>query len=187
MSDEMALPAVKKTPRPAAPHQKDFVLNKANRKRALLFAQGNADVHPKGYTPTFVCRMDNSWLETKHDWIQWAFPTTTGSKYNGTAPVVAADEIAIMRTSGYQLTMKRLIARMKVFYHQTDAWKSVHDHNHLRITRILESTKLLCSPEVAWSFYWFILSRVAEDPRPFIVNPETRAIWAKVMDGHPER
>ncbi len=56
-----------------------------------------------------------------------------------------------------------------------------HDHNHLRITRILTSLRDLVGPEEARDFHERItaLNRAAGSP----VNPESLDYWRRAVDG----
>jgi len=49
---------------------------------------------------------------------------------------------------------------MQEFYRDNDIWLQPNDHNHLRITRIIKSIKLLNTIDNAKEFYDFIIDRV---------------------------
>ena len=112
-------------------------------------------------------------LEPTHDYIQWLFPLRERSGFNATAPVL--DDAAIaeflarpelrekVRTSFvrmllfYGFTLKdepRLrVVRASSFSERAQVWLNWSNHNHLRITRILKSLKLLGLGEEADAFF----------------------------------
>ena len=71
------------------------------------------------------------------------------------------EEIELLRKDHHvQENMIKALVRMEDFYRDNDFWLQPNDHNHLRITRIIKSIKLLNSPDNAKEFYEFILDRV---------------------------
>ena len=42
-----------------------------------------------GYTLEYILGQSDSWLEQKHDYIQWLFPTAKSSCFNPKAPVIS--------------------------------------------------------------------------------------------------
>ena len=60
------------------------------------------------------------------------------------------------------------------FLSRNDSWQKGHDHNQLRITRVIESLRLLVSDEAADEFYKAIL-RLVKDLT--ILNPTTLKFW----------
>ena len=63
------------------------------------------------------------------------------------------------------------------FYRARDHWLRSHDHNHLRITRIIRSLRLLAGEAPADAFRSAILARVAEGGG--CVNRATLDYWAQ--------
>ena len=60
------------------------------------------------------------------------------------------------------------------FLGRNDTWLKGYDHNQLRITRVIESLRLLVSDEAADEFLKAIL-RLVKDPA--ILNPSTIKFW----------
>jgi hypothetical protein len=117
-------------------------------------------------------------LEEVHDYIQWLFPLPTRSAAQPGAPVLTQAEIDAIRTDPRALdTIRKAIERMLQFYKETNWWLTSHDHNHLRITRIIHSVKLLVGAEEAQRFHKDILALdyVAGCP----VNTRSLSFWAK--------
>jgi hypothetical protein len=63
------------------------------------------------------------------------------------------------------------------FYRSTEWWLTGYDHNHLRITRILHSLKLLVGPEAARSFHNAVLAMHEAAGAP--VNARSLHYWAE--------
>ena len=99
-----------------------------------------------------VLGMDNVALERTHDFIQWLFPLPEPS-----AAVPAATD------------------RMEAFYRGTRDWLRPHDHNHLRITRIIRSLRLLRGDGEADAFRDAILFLVEAARAP--VSARSRGYW----------
>ena len=60
------------------------------------------------------------------------------------------------------------------FLGRNKSWTSGYDHNQLRITRAIESLRLLVSDEAANEFFQSILSRGKD---PAAINPTTIKFW----------
>ena len=106
-------------------------------------------------------------LEDVHDYIQWLFPLKEESAFNFYAPVVTITDIDIFRSNskvreklllsftklldfyGFELFVENevpIIIKSNRFGQKSKNWLTRHNHNFLRITRILKSLVLLgCS------------------------------------------
>jgi hypothetical protein len=104
-------------------------------------------------------------LEIVHDYIQWLFPLPKPSAYNPEAPLLTPRTALAFRTSeelrgrlsrsielmlrfyGFETARAAdgglRIGQTKEFSERSRNWITPHNHNHLRLTRILESTRLL--------------------------------------------
>lgn len=124
-------------------------------------------------------RKDHDWLEETHDYIQWAFPLPVVSRYNPTAPRLRADEPGLIGSMpSVEVNFRRNLTMMSKFYDDRLDWTRSHDHNHLRITRILKSTRLLLPRSgLDMKFYAMIVLRA----RSGSVNAETISIWTDVV------
>jgi Opioid growth factor receptor (OGFr) conserved region len=117
-------------------------------------------------------------LEAVHDYIQWLFPLPTRSAAQPHSPILTPIEIAAIRAHPRAVaTLKVATERMLRFYRETQWWLTSHDHNHLRITRILHSLRLLVGPDEAKAFYdaIFALNEAAGAP----VNTRSLHYWAE--------
>lgn len=142
-------------------------------------------------------------LERTHDYIQWLFPLKERSGFNPHAPVL--DEKAIgefrrrpelrkkLHTSFvrmllfYGFTLKDgtplQVVRASSFADRSQVWLSWMNHNHLRITRILKSLKLLGLGEEADAFFASLTDLYdAETAQPRQrISPETFEYWREAV------
>jgi hypothetical protein len=107
---------------------------------------------------------DDTRLEAVHDYIQWLFPLRERSAFNPAAPVLTPATIAAFLTDRVlHDRLRRSFERMLRFYGlrmtgeagtrrvepaadfpaRGRTWLQPADHNHLRLTRILASVRLL--------------------------------------------
>ncbi|MBX9617329.1 MAG: hypothetical protein K2X25_17185 [Caulobacteraceae bacterium] len=120
--------------------------------------------------------MDDRALEQTHDFIQWLFPLATRSGAQPDAPVLSEDEVeAIRKSSLARAALAAGTDRMTIFFLRNGHWLTASDHNHLRITRIIKSLRLLRDDEAADAFRNLILARVAEAGAP--VGAPTLGFW----------
>ncbi len=112
-----------------------------------------------------------------HDFIQWLFPLPEPSRAFHAAPVMSQEDLAIMRAS--DICQARLLAahgRMTRFLTDNPVWLRPHDHNHLRITRMIRSTRLIAGDEAADRLRTFILDHTHSNAAE--INPTTLVFWA---------
>jgi len=140
----------------------------------------NAGTDGRGRTVEDVLALSDDALEHIHDYIQWLFPLPTKSMAQPAAPVLSQAEIAAIQADERALAnLRKAAQRMREFYDRTDAWLSRHDHNHLRISRILQSLRLLAGEEEARAFYDAILTRHTAAGAP--VDPRNLGYWERAM------
>ncbi len=123
-----------------------------------------------------VVAMTDQQIETTHDFIQWLFPLTEPSGANRRAPVLTDADVAAIHDSGLaQISLAAGTDRMAAFYQSNDHWLVAQDHNHLRITRIIKSLRLLRGPGEAGDFRHLILRLDERAGRP--VSMGSRQHW----------
>lgn len=122
------------------------------------FFAGGAD--DDGRTLEEIVGWDDARLEMVHDYIQWVFPLPERSGANPWAPVLDAATIATIRGNAeMQARLRAAFDRMLTFYGfaQEDGavvedsrigtasrnWLHAGNHNHLRVTRMLRSLRVL--------------------------------------------
>ncbi|HEX2529454.1 MAG TPA: opioid growth factor receptor-related protein [Geminicoccus sp.] len=135
----------------------------------------------KGRTLYDVLDLPNVPLEYIHDYIQWLFPLPVPSSAQPTAPVLTEAEIQAIRIDPRcQANLDRAGQRMLAFYRQTRGWLRKSDHNHLRITRIIQSLRLLVGDEAAQAFHDEVVALVEEAGAP--VDPANQRYWTRALE-----
>lgn len=143
--------------------------------RAFLEGRGRDGA---GRTFEAVIALDDAAMEANHDFIQWLFPLTEPSRAVPGSPVLSPDDLAALRASpAAQANLQRAVSRMGRFYADTGAWLGPHDHNHLRISRIIRSLRLLQGDAAANAFRQRILE--AQAARGGRINAQSLAFWAR--------
>ncbi|SFS50537.1 opioid growth factor receptor-related protein [Brevundimonas viscosa] len=143
--------------------------------RVLAFLEGEG-VDGRGRTLFEVLALDDASLERHHDFIQWLFPLDEPSAAVPDAPVLDAAAVEAVRASTLaQCALAAATDRMDRFYRRTDQWLRPNDHNHLRITRIIRSLRLLSGDAAADAFRDAIQWRVAATRAP--VSARSRGYW----------
>jgi hypothetical protein len=121
-----------------------------------------------------VLAFNDAELERHHDFIQWLFPLAEASAAVPGSPILTPADIAALKASAEaQSNLAAASTRMARFYEENDHWLRPSDHNHLRITRIIKSLRLLCGPAPADAFRGRILIRTEGTP----VSATSRRYW----------
>jgi hypothetical protein len=121
-----------------------------------------------------VVGFDNRALESHHDYIQWLFPLDEPSRAVPGSPVLDHAALAALRNSEQARRRQHEAAqRMLEFYAATSHWKQVFDHNHLRITRIIKSLRLVSGDAEADEFKARIIELAGDAP----IDPTARRFW----------
>jgi hypothetical protein len=127
-----------------------------------------------------VLAFGNDRIEGVHDFIQWLFPLAEPSLAVPGAPVLGLEEADAIRGDPQALEGFRAgLARMARFYTETDHWLTGHDHNHLRISRIIAATRNLLGHEAAAAFHAKITARNEAAGRP--INPTSLRYWERAL------
>lgn len=129
-----------------------------------------------------ILSMSHEEIEYTHDFIQWAFPTVNQSPIVPEAPVLTARDLELLKDSVMARTRCRaLLTLMSTFYIENDHWLTLSDHNHKRISRIIESVKLTLGDKPARVFYNMVMQRnlVAGSP----INESTLEYWDYALNG----
>ena len=101
-----------------------------------------------------VLAFDDVALERHHDFIQWLFPLPEPSRAVPGSPVLTEeDRIAISGSSRALANLAAAAERLSDFYDRTDDWLQPYDHNHLRISRIIRSLRILIGDTAADRFH----------------------------------
>jgi hypothetical protein len=164
----------------------------------VRFYSGGTDT--SGRTLREILAWTDGTLEEAHDYIQWVFPTAQPSAVNPSAPLVTGET---MRAFGSDPDLRKAMldafTRMLAFYglrRETDdtgaarvsmdearfpqraqTWLTPQNHNHLRLTRIMQSLSTLGLRREAAALQRCLLHDVAEGPGADRISPATLRFW----------
>lgn len=126
--------------------------------------------------------MSDKTLEHIHDYIQWAFPTRQPSQCQAAnAPLLNDEAVELMKNDTRAMgNYYAMFARMMSFYVDSKHWLVEHDHNHLRITRIIESSGEIFGVGTAEYFLRTMLRLNTDAGCP--INEDSIAFWLRAMD-----
>lgn len=159
----------------------------------VAFYSGGRDA--AGRTLEQVLAWEDDLIEGVHDYIQWLFPTRQPSGVNPLAPVVTDDTAReFHRDSQLRARMRAALNRMLVFYGLRQGkdrieidpsrfpmrgrvWLRPGNHNHLRLTRILDSLATLGLVDEARALQQCLLNEVCTAPNGDAISARTREFW----------
>jgi opioid growth factor receptor-like protein len=165
----------------------------------VAFYQGGRDA--EGRTLADILSWDDDRLEAVHDYIQWVFPTRQPSGVNRLAPLVTdataaafAGDVALR--DRLRLALDRMLAfyglRRKVRRIEIDpsrlalrsrVWLRPGNHNHLRLTRIMQSLAALGVGDDARALQRCLLEDVCGGPEGDNVSRRTQGFWTNALTG----
>jgi hypothetical protein len=148
-----------------------------------------------------ILRFDDERLEDVHDFIQWLFPLRESSGANPGAPRL--DEVAIEAfhtRPALRAALRRALDRMLAFYGfvwETDrivrgpaftersGWLEPGNHNHLRLTRIMQALRVLGEPQRAQALYDVLAEIYREDRHNGRqrISERTFEFWTDAVSG----
>ncbi len=166
----------------------------------VAFYSGGQD--DRGRTLEEILAWDNARLESVHDYIQWLFPTRQPSGVNPAAPVVT-DETSRAFSEDVHLRQRlhRASERMLRFYglraaadrsiepdperfeRRARIWLHPGNHNHLRLTRMMESLAALGLHAEARALQRCLIDRIA--PMYGRVSKTTLDFWKRAGGRRP--
>jgi hypothetical protein len=114
--------------------------------------------------------------ETTHDFIQWLFPLDEPSRSVMSTPVLNELDIEEIRQS--ELAQQNLVKSASWFLgflERNDHWITKYDHNHLRITRVIKSLRLLASDEAADTFRDKVLALAGDNLN--LIDQKAKGFW----------
>ncbi|MEO6446379.1 MAG: opioid growth factor receptor-related protein [Gemmatimonadaceae bacterium] len=167
----------------------------------VRFYSGGTD--HRGRTVVQILEWPDDTLEVVHDYIQWLFPTIAPSAVNRHAPLVTPATVAAFSGRLELRDALRLsLDRMLTFYglcrqtaarpvriamdegriqNRVEQWLWPGDHNHLRLTRIMQSLASLGLPEEASALQRCLLSDIADGPGRDRITPDTLDHWSQAL------
>ena len=161
----------------------------------VAFYSGGQDA--AGRTLAGILAWNDERLEAVHDYIQWVFPTRQPSGVNPLAPLVTDATVrAFTEDAALRARVRQALDRMLTFYGLTwrgsivaidesrfparaRVWLSPGNHNHLRLTRILDSVSTLGLIAEARALQRCLLQDVCSSPGGRAVSPRTADFWRR--------
>ena len=162
----------------------------------VAFYSGGRDV--EGRTLDHILGWDDERLEAVHDYVQWVFPTRQPSGVNPFAPLVTDETIRVFAAdAALRARLRAALDRMLAFYGlrpngarieiddarfaaRSPTWLHAGNHNHLRLTRIMDSLATLGLVEDARALQRCLLDEVARVAGARI-TPRTLTFWRGVL------
>lgn len=147
-----------------------------------------------------VLAKDDVWLEARHDYIQWLFPLPDASAHNFYAPLLTpADILKFKNNTLMQARFDAAFVRFAEFLGLSRAsavgfnayefkllgggpkpWMAAnYDHNHLRITRMMASCRLVSTnPEIQVEpFYEALVDKLIKGKSRNVFGRKTQKFW----------
>ena len=164
----------------------------------VVFYSGGVDGN--GRTLREILAWSDTTLEDVHDYIQWVFPTRQPSAVNPSAPLVTADTIrAFAADADLRRALLDALTRMLTFYglrrearddgtvqveideakfaDRAGRWLRPNNHNHLRLTRIMQSLAALGLAQDAKALQRCLIHDIGEGPTADRVSADTLRFW----------
>ena len=119
------------------------------------------ETNSSGWLLSHVWKFNDTQIENTHTFIQWVFPTDEPSRATPGSPVL--NEQQILKIQNSEQAKQNLSKSADWFFNflrRNNYWRKAHDHNHLRITRVIKSLRLLCGDDEADYFkeqFWQLL------------------------------
>lgn len=141
----------------------------------LNFLEQTSGDHRKRMIMDIWAWHDDEW-ENEHDFIQWLFPLNEKSMSVPNAPVIREPEVSWIKDSKVaQDSLHRSTERYKEFLTLEKYWKLPNNHNHLRITRVIKSLRMLCGDEEANAFKYWVAGQLGD--KIDRINTKTKQFW----------
>ncbi len=164
----------------------------------VAFFSGGRD--DRGRTLDEILAWDDERLEEVHDYIQWLFPTRQPSGVNPFAPVVTpVTQAAFAENPHLGVALGRALDRLLRFYglrrsemgiekdvarfgDRAQVWLHPGNHNHLRLTRIMDSLSSLGRRDDAIALQRCLLEEICAGPDGRLVAARTIEFWRRAVD-----
>ena len=141
----------------------------------VSFLEGKTLDH-RGRILAMLLQQTDHQAEKNHDYIQWLFPLDEPSRSVNGAPVLTELEIDQIRQSSLaQANLAKSARWFLGFLERNDHWITNYNHNHLRITRVIKSLRLLASDKAADEFKNIVFEYLGDDLN--LIDPKARSFW----------
>ena len=141
----------------------------------VSFLEGKTPDH-RGRMLSMLWNQTDDDAENNHDYIQWMFPLDEPSQAISGAPVLNDFDIDEVRENQLAIgTLEESACWFLGFLERNDHWITNYDHNHLRITRVIKSLRLLASDEAADEFRDKVIALAGDNLN--LVDAEAKDFW----------
>jgi len=141
----------------------------------VSFLEGKTPDH-RGRVLAMLLQQTDHQAETTHDYTQWLFPLDEPSRSVNGAPVLTELEIDQIRQSSLaQANLAKSARWFLGFLERNDHWIIKYNHNHLRITRVIKSLRLLASDEAADEFRDKVFGYLGDEVN--LIDAKARSFW----------
>lgn len=162
--------------KPKWPHEPTVELMEFHQGRTLLSS---------GHRRADLLTLTDVAFDRHHGFIQWAFPTPEKSHNNFSAPLLDLGTAIWLAEDPKTLDfLERMTIRFLQFLKNNGQWKSSYNHNHLRVTRVIQSLRILHSWELAQWFHEQVV-HLAGDSYEHMTRP--RFFWEAQSDALHDR
>ena len=139
------------------------------------FLEGGTPDH-RGRILAMLLQQTDQQAERTHDYIQWLFPLDEPSRSINGVPVLTELEIDEIRQSSLaQINLAKSARWFLGFLERNDHWITKYNHNHLRITRVIKSLRLLTSDEAADEFRDKVFGYLGDEVN--LIDAKARSFW----------
>ena len=161
---------------PSHSQRSTAVSQSADQENGVLgFLNGTAaDIHGRKFDD--VIAFSDEQIEHTHNFIQWLFPLSEPSLSVPGSPCLSDADVTAIRNS--RAAIENLIKAADWFFDflvRNQHWVKNYDHNHLRITRVIKSLRLLVGDENAHQFQEEVTKVVGD--RISTIDPKARQFW----------
>jgi hypothetical protein len=169
----------------------------------LLDFYCNDGVDTQGRTIANIHKFNGDALEMVHDYIQWLFPTLTPSNFNAGGPLLDVETIIVLQgNANFKKNFKKSLERIFDFWGlhtrtENDKyivmpisylrpWMEEGDHNLLRMSRVMESCRLLGYQETASSLLTALMGLSQTGAGKFITTKNLCHWYAATFGQKPQ-
>lgn len=141
----------------------------------FLLADGQI---PNGKTFGQIMNQRTADFEMAHDQIQWLFPLPEPSRAQPQSPILTRAEYDELKAGYFHLD--RLVSAkryMLEFLSRYKLWMSPHDHNHLRISRVIKCASLFRGHVYADDFRVMVWKTLRDNGKADVISNTTVNHW----------
>ena len=123
-----------------------------------------------------IWAFDDKAIEQTHDFIQWMFPLKERSESVPGVPTLSEEDIEAIRANEVaRANLERSAQWYLGFLQRNDHWIKPFNHNHLRVTRVIKSVRLLTGNLIADAAKDKIFTILGE--RISVIQPKALTFW----------